>query len=458
MINNTHAAHGALAITTRGDITKAEVENVLRADKPECFGKFHPTGRDPTYQGVFCFRKGVVMTRFHSQKIIFAVFAVVLALLAHTNVFAQAKFKAPPAIKSPEVLPDGRILFRILAPKADSIGLQASDIAGFDRGGPQFVKGENGIWETTVGPIAPGAYRYVFTVNDVSVMDPQNPAVSEANSNAWSLVYVPGAEFMDTLKVPHGAVAAVHYYSTALGRHRRMHIYTPPGYESGNLKYPVFYLLHGAMDCDDSWTSVGRAGFILDNLIAAKKAKPMIVVMPAGHTSSGFSMGAGLGATMDEFGQDFVKDLMPYVEANYRVLKDRGNRALAGLSMGGMQTLNISMSDLGKFSYIGVFSSGVFGGAPKKAAAGDSIPAAPAPSADWEQQHLATLDNADLKKDLKLLWFATGAEDFLLNTTRSTLDIFKKHGFSPVYKETSGGHTWINWRNYLNEFAPLLFQ
>jgi enterochelin esterase family protein len=141
---------------------------------------------------------------------------------------------------------------------------------------------------------------------------------------------------------------------------------------------------------------------------------------------------------------------MPYVENHYRVLKDRGSRAIAGLSMGGMQTLNISMTDLGKFSYIGVFSSGVFSMSPS----GQAKPSSPS----WEQQHLSMLDNQKLKKDLKLLWFATGSEDFLVQTTRDTVEMFKKHGFSPVYKETGGGHTWTNWREYLNEFAPQLFQ
>jgi enterochelin esterase family protein len=267
---------------------------------------------------------------------------------------------------------------------------------------------------------------------------------------------------METGKVPHGAVATVNYYSTALGRHRRMHVYTPPGYESGSLKYPVFYLLHGAGDCDDSWTSVGRAGFILDNLIAARKAKPMVVVMPAGHTpaSPGMGGGGGMGAMVDAFSQEFNKDILPYVEGNYRVLTDRRNRAMAGLSMGGMQTLNVAISDLGKYAYIGVFSSGIFGSGPRTPAApGAAAPSTPAPATpDWEQQHLAMLDNAALKKDLKLVWFATGSEDFLLNTTKASVEMLKKHGFSPVYKETGGGHTWVNWREYLNEFAPQLFQ
>ncbi len=401
---------------------------------------------------------------FHTKfpRTIIIVLVVVMILSLQATAAAQEKkplqMSPRPVVNSPEVMPDGKVAFRILAPKTESIGLQASDMLGMGDSGPEFKKDENGVWEAIADPISPGAYRYRFMVDEVAVIDPRNPSISESNGNAWSLVYIPGAEFMDARKVPHGAVAAVHYYSTSLGRHRRMHVYTPPGYETDNRKYPVFYLLHGAGDCDDSWSSVGRAGFIMDNLIAEKKAKPMIVVMPAGHTSASFRMGGGSGSMVDEFSQDFVNDIMPYVETNYRVLTDRQSRAMAGLSMGGMQTLSVTMSHLGKFSYIGVFSSGVFGMAPKKAKpAAETSPKA-APTVSWEEQHQAMLDDAGLKKDLKLLWFATGADDFLVDTTRTTVEMLKKHGFSPVYKESAGGHTWINWREYLNEFAPQLFQ
>ena len=200
------------------------------------------------------------MIRLNSLKTVLVVFALVFTLFTHANAFAQAKppiGPRGPAVTSPEVLPDGHVVFRILAPDAKNVGLQASDIFGMESKLPQFVKSKEGVWEATIGPVKPGAYRYTFMVDGVSVMDPRNPSVSESNANAWSLVYIPGAEFMDTARVPHGAVAAICYYSTALGKHRRMHIYTPPGYESGTTKYPVFYLLHGAMDCDDSWSSVG---------------------------------------------------------------------------------------------------------------------------------------------------------------------------------------------------------
>lgn len=357
-----------------------------------------------------------------------------------------------PQVVSPEVQPDRHIVFRILAPQAETVTLRAGDIQGLPQGGPQFTKGENGVWEATVGPIDPGAYRYTFAVNGVAVVDPRNPASSQSNNNVWSLVYVPGAAFMDTQKVPHGAVAAVDYYSTALGKDRRMHIYTPPGYESGQQKYPVFYLLHGAGDSDDSWTSVGRAGFILDNLIAAGKAKPMVVVMPAGHTSLTANFGRGAAAapgaapaapTRDEFQEDFVADIMPYVDKHYRVLSGRQHRAIAGLSMGGSQTLNIAFSHLDQFAYIGVYSSGILGRGS---------------ASEWESAHTAALDNAALKKGLKLVWFSTGSADGLITNSKATVEMLKKHGFNAEFHESPLGHVWINWRNYLNEFTPQLFQ
>ena len=361
-----------------------------------------------------------------------------------------------PNVASPETMPDRHIVFRILAPQAKNVGLSASDLSGLANASATFARGDNGVWEATIGPIDPGAYRYTFMVDGVRVMDPHNPAVSESNTNSWSLVYVPGAEFMDTQKVPHGAVASVTYYSTALGRHRRMHIYTPPGYENGTDKYPVFYLLHGAMDCDDAWTSVGRAGFIMDNLIAGHKAKPMVIVMPAGHTSTTFNMPRpGEPAPRDEFADDFMTDIMPYVESHYRVLTDRAHRAMAGLSMGGGQTLNIAMSHLDRFAYLGVFSAGVF---TMRRPEPGTPPPPPGPSPEWIQQHAVTLDNAALKPGLKVLWFSTGEKDLLIATTKATVEALKNHGFSPVFQESPGAHTWINWRNYLEEFAPLLFQ
>jgi enterochelin esterase-like enzyme len=370
---------------------------------------------------------------------------------------ASAQPAAPPAgpqsppVISPEVSSDRRITFRILAPHAETVTLRASDIPQLSTpdASAHFTKGDNGIWEATVGPVLPGAYRYTFVVDGVAVVDPRNPQASQSNNNIWSLVLVPGSEIIDVKNVPHGAVAAVEYYSTALGRSRRMHVYTPPGYEANQEAYPVFYLLHGASDSDDSWTSVGRAGFILDNLIAAKKVRPMVVVMPAGHTGP-YIPGRALAAPTagglpprDEFLEDFTNDIMPYAEKHYRIQSDRAHRAIAGLSMGGAQTMNIAFSHLDQFAYVGVFSSGILGRTE--------------PSV-WENSHQAMLDNAGLKKGLKLIWFSTGSEDRLITNSRNTVELLKKHGFDPVFQESPGGHTWINWRNYLTEFAPQLFQ
>ncbi len=397
--------------------------------------------------------------------------AVILVLSVLGQAAPANQQTPPPQVISPEVSADQQITFRVLAPQAENVRLTGSDIPAMG-GGKPMTKNDKGVWELTLGPIAAGSYRYNFNVNGVAVIDPRNPLVSESNNNVWSLVHVPGSEFSDTKNVPHGAVSAVTYYSTALGRFRRMHIYTPPGYESGQGKYPVFYLLHGAGDCDDSWTSIGRAGFILDNLVAAKKARPMIIVMPAGHTRP-FGRGPLPGIAQpgssappppDEFIQDFMTDIMPHVEKNYRLLPGRENRAIAGLSMGGNQTLNIALPNLDKFGYVGVFSSGLLNVFARQRTEPGVPPAANAPAQitpageAWIKQHQAKLDDANLKKGLKLLWIGIGKDDFLLNSSRSTVELLKKHKFNPITRETDGGHTWINWRNYLNEFAPQLFQ
>jgi enterochelin esterase-like enzyme len=463
-----------------------------------------------------------------TKRAAFQIVVVALALLALTSAAFAQPAPAPgsaqataagrggrgPAVVSPEVLQDKQVVFRILAPRAQSVTLSAGDIpsqsagaagrgvapavapaaapaaqaapVGAGRGGRPLTPNDQGVWEVTVGPVPAGAFRYTFMVDGVRTLDPVNTKISESNANNWSLFYVPGRDCMDESKdVPHGAVASIYYYSTVLKTMRRMHIYTPPGYENGSTKYPVFYLLHGAGDCDDSWTSVGRAGFILDNLIVAKKAKPMIVVMPAGHQPGVSAFGAPAAApaggatpapTVSPFTSEFMTDMLPYVETHYRTIKDREHRAIAGLSMGGMQTLDIAFRNLASFAYVGVFSSGASlgggrGAAPPAAAAaagrGAANPAAPpaaAPAAaqtkqpDWETIHNADLDNAALKKGTKLIWLSTGVDDGLIASTRTTVDILKKHGFNPIFQESPGAHTWLNWRDYLYEFAQQLFQ
>jgi enterochelin esterase-like enzyme len=363
------------------------------------------------------------------------------------QVLAQAPGQnRPPPVVSPEVDAERNVTFRIRAPKAESIQVSSGDL-GLGQG-KAMTKGENDVWEVKVGPVNPGSHRYNFNVDGVPVIDPRNPKTSESNDTTWSLLNVSGSEFMDTKDVPHGSVAEITYWSSTLNRFRRLHAYTPAGYEMGEGKFPVFYLLHGASDSDNSWSTVGRAGFILDNLIAAGKAKPMVVIMPHGHTGPSR---AGVRSS-GEFEKEFTTDIMPLVEKRFRLHNDSANRALAGLSMGGMQTLAIGIPNLEQFGYLGVYSSGVFG------IAGGENRGQPPQGPPFEEKYAAILDDAQKKEGLKLFWFATGKDDFLVATSRATVEMFKKHNFNVTYKETDGGHTWMNWREYLNEFAPMLFQ
>lgn len=360
---------------------------------------------------------------------------------------AQPGGRRGPQVVSPEVLTGGKVTFRLRAPQAESVQLVSPDLGGMESPGA-LTKNEQGIWELVYGPVNPPiAMRYRFNVDGVTIVDPTNRQTSEANGTVFSLVCVPGLKFQDIQDVPHGAVAEVTYYSRVLGRFRRMHVYTPPGYENGNTTYPVFYLLHGATDSDDSWSTIGRANTILDNLIASGQAVPMVVVMPDGHVTA-----AGVPNTSGgPFEDEFARDIRPTIEKNYRVHTDRAHRAIAGLSMGGGQTLNIAFADLADYGYVGVFSSGVF-------SMGRGARGSQSQGPGWEEQHAATLDDPALKQGLKLMWCATGRDDFLIETSRSTVAMLKKHGFDVMWKETEGAHWWRNWRSYLQEFASMLFQ
>ena len=382
---------------------------------------------------------------------------IMIAVLICGFAFAQepARQASPPpqarprtpndTLVSPEVLPDKQVTFRLYAPDARTV-----KVNGEWFNSPEEQKnathdleaGSNGVWSVTIGPLMPGTFRYRFIVDGVQVTDPRNPNSSGSFYYVYSVFSVPGLDYQDIHDVPHGAVASVWYQSKALGILRRMHIYTPPGYEEGKGKYPVFYLLHGAGDADDVWTTEGRAAVNIDNLIAAKQAKPMIVVMPAGHTPSQVPGGAPGGMRSRDFEKDFWQDIMPYVESHYRVRLDRNSRAIAGLSMGGMQTLHISMAHLDKFAYIGVVSSGWIRQTPEAI----------------EKEYGTELSDVRAQKGLRVFWFATGKGDGLIPSTRTSVEILKKHGFNVELEESNGMHTWINWRDYLHQFAPRLFQ
>jgi enterochelin esterase-like enzyme len=367
--------------------------------------------------------------------------ACFLCLLMVAPVAAQAP--GVPVLVSPEVLADRRIIVRFYAPQAREVRIF------FERGGDSLKKGEDGVWQATLGPLDPGAYRYGFTVDGASVTDPRNIETERMQVVTRSILYVPGAAFMDETKVPHGAVGVVNYYSSALKKFRRFHLYTPPGYEANQEKYPVLYLLHGANESDESWSVMGRAAFLLDNLIAERRAVPMIVVMPNGHIDQtppnvawGVSTSGPLKGELVDFVNEFAADIMPYIDSHYRTIADRSHRAIAGLSMGGTQTLNIAFGNLDRFSALGVFSSGILVGSLE----------------EWEKDHRSVLDDARLKKGLKTIWFSTGSSDPFINNSRAAVEMLKKHGFAPSFEETAGSHSWVNWRNYLHEFVPQLFR
>jgi enterochelin esterase-like enzyme len=374
---------------------------------------------------------------------------------------ARPQFRMPPRIVSPEILPDNKVTFRIYAKDASKVSISGEWQSGFNAS-EALVRNDTGLFVLTVGPLKPELYGYNFIVDGVSAIDPNNVQVRRDGARYASFFIVPGPEsdlYIQKNGVPHGNISKVWYNSTVLGMDRRVYIYTPAGYESGTQKYPVFYLLHGAGGDEDAWTNMGRAAQIMDNLIAQGKAKPMVVVMTNGNANQVGAqneitnppvegdMMAAYQKLQGKFESHLVKDLVPFIEKNYRVLKDEDNRAIAGLSMGGMHTQTITNDNPGMFGYIGVFSMGIM---------------------SFGQQQQQDIDKLNQERDVKiealkksgykLYWIGCGKDDFVYQgviTLRNTLD---KHNFKYTYRESTGGHTWANWRIYLSEFAPLLFK
>lgn len=355
-------------------------------------------------------------------------------------------------LKSPEVLADSRVVFRLYAPKASEVTVGGDWISqGLGTGG-KLTKDEQGVWSLTVGPLPADFYSYTFTVDGVRTLDPKNAMIKQGVTSLDNMFLVPGsgATFEDVQAVPHGEIRKVWYNSTTLNEQRRLHIYFPPGYDSSKGKYPVFYLLHGGGDEDSGWSTIGRAGFILDNLIAAKKAKPMIVVMPNGSlprppvVPGAPPDPAANAAFQDRFASELLKDVVPFVEKSYRVLPGSANRALAGLSMGGGQTLRTVATNPDQFAYVGVWSAGVN----------------PQTTADFEKRNAAFLSSAaKVNQHIKLFTVSCGEKDTLAFAgSKNLAEILKKNGIKHDLQITPGAHTWMNWRQYLNELAPRLFK
>ncbi len=372
---------------------------------------------------------------------------------------ARPVFRMPVQIKSAEILPNNKVTFRVYSKDASKISISGEWQAGFNAS-EELIRNDTGMFMLTVGPLKPELYGYSFTVDGVGTIDPNNINVRRDGSRYQSFFIIPGAEsdlYEQKNGVPHGTVLKVWYNSPVLGMDRRMYIYTPAGYEKSTQKYPVFYLLHGAGGDEDAWTNMGRAAQIMDNLIAQGKAKPMIVVMTNGNANQSGAqnemtdpplqgdMMTAYQKLAGKFELHLVKDLIPFIEGNYKALEGKDNRAIAGLSMGGMHTQTITNDNPGLFSYIGVFSMGImnFGQQNQDAA-------------KVEQERDVKIE-ALKNSGYKLYWVGVGKDDFVYQgvvTLRNTLD---KHNFKYIYRESTGGHTWANWRIYLSEFAPLLF-
>lgn len=358
-----------------------------------------------------------------------------------------------PFVVSPQVLPDKKVTFRYLAPSAKEVKLGGSQ---FGANQVPMTKDSIGIWSVTVGPIRPDIYPYSFTVDGVTVMDPANEDFFPNERFKASLVDVPGfTPLIHSIRnVPHGTVT-YEYYPSVQGTTGFLVIYTPPGYDKHpSKKYPVFYLISGTTDTEETWFKVGKTNLILDNLIAEGKATPMIIVMPYGNIAArvaeqngGYKPADPIGrespdamSRMKSFSDDLINNVITYVDKNYRTIANKDNRAIGGFSRGGGQTLRTAFWNLDKFSWICCYSAYL-------------------PSSEMENSFQSIVaDPAKTNKQLKLLWVSVGNEDFLYNDTAEFLNYLKSKKINYKSLITGGGHTWMNTKVFLAETAQSLFK
>jgi len=372
-------------------------------------------------------------------------------LLLTSNV-ANSQPPRGPFVVSPEVHADKTITFRYLAPRATEVKLSAQ----FEKAPVPMTKDSIGIWSVKVGPVKPDIYPYSFHVDGITVMDPANVSYFPNERFKASLVDVPGdVPLVHSIKnVPHGNIS-YEYYPSVEGSTGSLVVYTPPGYEKNtSTKYPVFYLISGTTDTEETFFKVGRTNFILDNLLAEGKAKPMIIVMPYGNPMARIAEQQGKPKPADIIGRDsedarkraklFETDLIthviPYIEKNYRTLNNRDSRAIGGFSRGGGQTLRTAFGNMDKFSWICCYSAYL--------------------SNDEMENNFKQIggDAGNTNKQLKLLWISVGNEDFLYKSTVEFMDYLKAKNVNFKSMITPGGHTWMNVKTYVAETAQLLFQ
>jgi enterochelin esterase-like enzyme len=356
-----------------------------------------------------------------------------------------------PRAEYPRVHADGRVSFRLKAPDAKKVQVQPGGADnGLGKGPYDMERGADGTWTVTTPPAVPGFHYYWLVVDGVAVNDPGSETFF-GYGRPTSGVEVPekGVDFYDAKDVPHGEVRALWYHSKVTGKARRAFVYTPPGYNpAAGTRYPVLYLQHGAGEDERGWTTQGRANFILDNLIAAQKAKPMLVVMDNGYADRAAPPAAGgkPGARIFDFRgfeEVLTGELIPKVDATYRTLPDRDHRALAGLSMGGMQALQIGLNHLDQFAYLGSFSGPPLGGFDVRTS-----------------YNGAFRDAAAFNAKVRLLWLGAGtAEERFAAGVRSMHRALDQAGVKHVVFESPGtAHEWQTWRRSLHDFAPRLFR
>jgi enterochelin esterase-like enzyme len=378
------------------------------------------------------------------------IIAFFLTSLSISSALAQPGGQTANAVLLPEVANDGRVTFRLKALMASSV-IVSGDF------GPNVAmkKGDNNIWSVTVGPLEPEEYAYYFILDSVRILDPSNPRVKigYVTSTTTNLLNVPTKDpaFYDVQDVPHGEIRTLVYKSKSNGIVRELTVYVPPGYdEAPNKRYPVLYLLHGFANDQHSWHRYGRANDILDNLLAKKTIEPFIVVMPLGYggahingdgTGIAASNAGRIGGDADLYQRDILEDIIPMIEKKYRTIADRNHRAIFGFSMGGGQAGRYGLSNLDKFSYIGIMSAGLGGGG----------------SSTEPLKTLAT-DPKKANEQIKLLWIACGRQDFAFNGAKATSDALKQIGIKHSFVETEGEHHWRVWRRFLRDVSPLLFK
>lgn len=388
-----------------------------------------------------------------------------LGLMSLTATAQQALWGVPTII-SPEVHPDKTVTFRLMAPAADRVQVTGDFLptekintpyGEFDAPGyADLKKNDKGLWEfTTPAALAPELYSYTFVVDSLKINDPANVYLLRDVATVSNIFIIPGerADLYSVNSVPHGTVSKVWYESPELGLNRRLTVYTPAGYEKSKKRYPVFYLLHGMGGDENAWTELGRASQILDNLIAQGKAEPMIVVMTNGNAALQAAPGESnlgfaapsmqLPKTMEGSFEQHFPEVVKFIDKNYRTIKTKKARAIAGLSMGGFHSMHISKQYPDMFDYVGLFSAAIMPGNDVKSPVYD----------DLESKLKTQFD-----KKPALYWIAIGDKDFLYDANKQYRKMLDEKGYKYTYYETPEGHIWKNWRIYLTEFAPQLFK